>query len=418
MRTTLILLLLFVSFNLWAQTPTSIHGTVIDADNNEGVPFATVVFTGTTIGTTTDVDGRFNLSSGEGVSVKSVTVSHLSYKPKTVSVKQGIAQDLIVSLNNNEAQLQEVLIKSSKKVKKDTAAVALYRRVIDSKPQNSPEQYDYYRYEEYNKTEFDIYNLKEKFIKRRIFKPFRFVFENMDTTEQKVAYLPALIKERLSEVYYRKSPSKRKEVLKADQFSGFENMNASGMVDGVITEVDVYQGVIRIGDKAFISPFAKLAPVSYKYFLTDSAFIDNQWCKKLEFTPRRKQDLCFTGYAWIHDTTAAVKSVKLYLLDQTNLNYIADFIIEQNFSQIEGKYWFKDTEKLKVNLNLTQNRRKLSMRMVRSISRQDIVINQPIDDKLLSGDPLLIQPEAYKRPVGILGHLAAYTVDENRKPGV
>ncbi len=397
MRTTLILLLLFVSISLWAQTATSIHGTVIDADNNEGVPFATVVFTGTTIGTTTDVDGRFNLSSGEGVSVKSVTVSHLSYKPKTVSVKQGIAQDLIVSLNNNEAQLQEVLIKSSKKVKKDTAAVALYRRVIDSKPQNSPEQYDYYRYEEYNKTEFDIYNLKEKFIKRRIFKPFRFVFENMDTTEQKVAYLPALIKERLSEVYYRKSPSKRKEVLKADQFSGFENMNASGMVDGVITEVDVYQGVIRIGDKAFISPFAKLAPVSYKYFLTDSAFIDNQWCKKLEFTPRRKQDLCFTGYAWIHDTTAAVKSVKLYLLDQTNLNYIADFIIEQNFSQIEGKYWFKDTEKLKVNLNLTQNRRKLSMRMVRSISRQDIVINQPIDDKLLSGDPLQIQPEAYKR---------------------
>ncbi len=400
MRTTLILLLFWLTSHcLWAQNPTIINGTLLDAENKEAVPFATIIFTGTATGTTSDIDGKFYLSSGSAaLSAKSITISHLSYKSKTVAIKQGSVQDLIITLENNEAQLQAVVIKGGKRVKKDTAAIALYQRVINAKDQNSPEKYDYYSFEEYNKTEFDVYNIKEKFIKRRIFKPFRFVFENMDTTEQKVPYLPALIKERVSEIYYRKDPGKRKEVLKADQFSGFENMNASGLVDGVITEMDVYQGVIRIGDKAFISPFAKLAPVSYKYFLTDSAFIDNQWCKKLEFTPRRKQDLCFTGHAWIHDSTAAVKSIKLYLLDQTNLNFISDFIVEQDFKQIDGKHWFKDAEKLKVNLNLNQSKRKLSMRMVRSISRKNITINQPIDDRILAGDPIQIQPNAYKRP--------------------
>ncbi|OWY23040.1 carboxypeptidase-like regulatory domain-containing protein [Sphingobacteriales bacterium UPWRP_1] len=396
MRTTLLLLLLFVPRFLWAQT-TTVFGTITDTETKEPVPFATIVFTGTGTGTTTNFDGKYTLSA-TNIDSKSITISHLSYKSKTISVKQGITQEVNVALKNNEAELKEVVIKGNKKVKKDTAAVALYKRVIDAKDQNSPSKYDYFSYEEYNKTEFDIYNLKEKFVKRKIFKPFRFVFDNMDTTEQKVPYLPAVIKERLSEVYYRKDPGKRKEVLKADQFSGFENANASGLVDGLIEEMDIYGGAIRIGDKAFISPFAKLAPVSYKYFLTDSAFIDNQWCKKLEFTPRRKQDLCFTGYAWIHDTTAAVKSVKLYLLEQTNLNYITDFIIEQGFEQVDGKYWFKNTEDMKVNLNVTQSRRKISMRMHRTVSRRNITVNQPIDDRILSGDPLQIQPEAYKRP--------------------
>ena len=38
---------------------TMVKGIVLDANNKESLAFASVIFKGTTIGTTTDIDGKF-----------------------------------------------------------------------------------------------------------------------------------------------------------------------------------------------------------------------------------------------------------------------------------------------------------------------------------------------------------------------
>ncbi len=59
MKTNLILLLLLINGLVQAQS--SISGRVSDADTKEAVPFANVVVSNTTTGTTTDEAGQFKL---------------------------------------------------------------------------------------------------------------------------------------------------------------------------------------------------------------------------------------------------------------------------------------------------------------------------------------------------------------------
>ena len=57
-RFALTLAILFSCVQLMAQSST-IKGKVVDAINNEGIPFASVAIEGTAIGTSTDFEGNF-----------------------------------------------------------------------------------------------------------------------------------------------------------------------------------------------------------------------------------------------------------------------------------------------------------------------------------------------------------------------
>ena len=52
---------------------------------------------------------------------------------------------------------------------------------------------------------FDINNLDEKFMNRKAFRKFDFVFDMIDSTDDK-PYLPIFIIESLSDYYYSKNP--------------------------------------------------------------------------------------------------------------------------------------------------------------------------------------------------------------------
>lgn len=76
----LALLTMFTTVSALSQT--QITGTVIDGDLQSGLPGASVILKGTTVGTSTDIDGRFDFtvtpSSGQ------VEISFMGYKTKAV----------------------------------------------------------------------------------------------------------------------------------------------------------------------------------------------------------------------------------------------------------------------------------------------------------------------------------------------
>ena len=116
-------LFLFLTSILFAQT-TVVSGIVTDASNKEPMPFVTVAFAGTTIGTPTNSDGKFSLSSDGPV--KQIKVSFLGYKDAFLPVKQGVTQVINVRLVPASNELSEVVVKSGKKPKyrnKDNPAV-------------------------------------------------------------------------------------------------------------------------------------------------------------------------------------------------------------------------------------------------------------------------------------------------------
>ena len=56
------LLLIVFSFSAMAQV-TKVRGTVTDASTGEPIPFVNVYFKGTTIGTSTDLDGTYSIET-------------------------------------------------------------------------------------------------------------------------------------------------------------------------------------------------------------------------------------------------------------------------------------------------------------------------------------------------------------------
>ena len=99
----LTLLLLLTISSSWAQTQT-IQGTVVD---EQGIPLpgANVLVQGTTNGTQTDFDGEFSIEAAPG---DILVVSYLGFNTENVEV--GEATDIVVTLTENAAALEEVVV--------------------------------------------------------------------------------------------------------------------------------------------------------------------------------------------------------------------------------------------------------------------------------------------------------------------
>jgi len=102
-RVMLILSCLFLSIGFIVAQTTRISGTVVDG-NNEPVISASVVVKGTTIGTVTDVDGKFSINVPSGNKVLVFTLVGM----KTTEMKP--SQDMRVVMENDETLLDEVMV--------------------------------------------------------------------------------------------------------------------------------------------------------------------------------------------------------------------------------------------------------------------------------------------------------------------
>lgn len=372
---------------------TVVRGVIYEYESNELLPFVNIYFPKTVQGTTSDLDGNFVIETKD-LELNALAFSYLGYKTERIEIVPGTDQTISVYLRPSFSTLDEIVIRDTRKMKKDTAAIRIYKNVVDNKERNRPTYLDSYTYEEYEKTEYDIYNIKDKMKNRKMFKSFDFYFEQTDTTDEGVAYLPVMLFETISDQYYTKNPKKKKTKVKAEKSSLVVKLDAGLLASlSFDEEFDVYENMVRVNGFSFISPFASGARSMYKYFLADSAYVDDLWCYKLEFTGRRKQDWAFSGHAWIHKGSYAIKSIEMYVLPNVNLNFITNFGLKQTYVPMND-VWFMKDEYVFSNVNLTKNEEKQSFLIKKNSSRENIRINEPIDPKIFNGDQVEVNVDA------------------------
>jgi len=105
-----IFLSLLSSLNAFSQSGI-ISGTVNDGELNDVLPFANILISGTTIGTTSDFDGKYVLEVEPGT--YTVTFSYLGYETKAISevvIGPGAEQIIDVTLNPLANALDEVVV--------------------------------------------------------------------------------------------------------------------------------------------------------------------------------------------------------------------------------------------------------------------------------------------------------------------
>lgn len=118
-----------LAFTSMAQT-INVRGTVVSADDDEPIPGATVKAKGTTIGTSTDVDGNFQLVIP--ADVKKLQVTFVGMYPVEVNVKPV----LHIVMERNETVLDEVVVTgygSTRKAAFTGAASVVDGDVVDRK---------------------------------------------------------------------------------------------------------------------------------------------------------------------------------------------------------------------------------------------------------------------------------------------
>lgn len=366
-----------------AQT-TKVTGVVSDAATGELLPFVNVMFINSRIATQTDFDGAYALDTY--YATDSLFFQCVGYRPVTVAVKKDKAQVIDVKLETAGRELTEFKVTA----KGENPAFIILRRTIANKPANNREKLGAYEYEAYNKIQFDLNNITEKFRKKKLFKPFAFVFDNIDTTNAKPS-LPIFMTESLSEVFYRQKPRARREVIRGTKVSGIENESVSQFMGDMYQNVNIYDNFLVIFGKNFISPIADGGKGYYDYFLTDSTWIGTNWCYKLEFKPKRPQELAFAGEMWINDTTYAVKRIACGIDKGANLNFVMGFAVKQEYSQVKPEVWMLTRDELWVDLNIVRDKEELKKREVqgfygrRTATYKDFKINVPREDVFYEG---------------------------------
>ncbi len=307
-----------------------ISGNVVD-EQNQPIPFSSIVFVGSTTGTISDENGKFYLESNK--TYTQIEISFLGFETKKVFVKSRDF-NLKITLIEEASKLEEVVIYSGKVKKKGNPAIAILKKIWAKKRQNGIHLFNQYQYEKYEKIEFDMNNMDSAFMKKKLFKGMEFIFEGIDTSHiTGKSFLPIFINESIHKIYGNNKNGKIREDLIANKNSGFDsNQNVITFIKDLYVDYNVYNNYIKIFDKSFVSPISKTAGIStYNYVLTDSAFIDNKWCYNILYYPRRKNELTFKGDFWVNDTTFAIKEINMQATRSANINWVKEIYIEQEF---------------------------------------------------------------------------------------
>ncbi len=318
----------FSSSFIFAQTKVSGH--VYDS-NKQAIPFANIVFVNSTIGTITNENGKFYLESDQNHS--SIKISFIGFETKTVKLSKRTTYTMEVTLEEEAASLDEVVIYKGKTSKKNNPAIDILRKIWDNRRENGVKKFKQYNYDKYEKLEFDLNTIDSALINSRIFNGMEFIFEDIDTSRiTGKTYLPIFLNEAISKVYGDNELNEFKEVLKGNKNAGFsDNQTLIAFVKDLYSDYDIYDNYLKFFDKSFTSPLSRTGINVYNYVLSDSAYIDNKWCYNIIYYPRRKNELTFKGDFWVNDTTWAIKEINLEVTKSANINWVKDLYIEQEF---------------------------------------------------------------------------------------
>ncbi len=338
-------------FTIVALSQTKVEGKVVD-EFGEPIPFADILFKGSTEGMVTDENGNFYLESDTTYDV--LVVSYMGFETQEIMLPARVNYKLRIVLLESSEQLGEVVVFGGKQPKKNNPAIDILRKIWAKKRVNGLRKFKQYQYDKYEKVEFDLNTIDSALMKKKIFKGMEFVFQDLDTSRiTGKTYLPIFLNETFSKVYGDNIQNVEKEDVLGNKNSGFENNQAIiAFVEDLYQDYDIYDNYLKFFDKSFTSPLSKTGIDTYNYVLRDSAFIDNKWCYNITYYPRRKNELTFKGDFWVNDSTYAIKNINLEVTKSANINWVKEIYIEQDFEVVNDSVFLLQRDYMLTDFSL------------------------------------------------------------------
>ena len=400
-----IVFLLASLFTVWIANGqnTIIKGVVTDSITGERLPYVSLIFKGTTIGTATDGDGNFSFSAL--TDVKNLEVSYLGYDTKEVKVIPGKTNNLKIKLAPNGITLNEVVVKPKKEKysKKENPAVKFVKQVIASRESNDPRNHDYFQYDQYEKMVFAMNDYHPKPKKNGKPGKFDFLIDFVDTLDVGTTILPVSEKEKVESVYYRKEPKSEKRIVKGNKSSGvdeiFSRDGIQQFLNEVFREVDIFKNDIPLFLQRFVSPLSTIGPNYYKYYLLDTLNVNGQKCVDLGFVPFNSETFGFTGRLFVTlDSTFFVQKAILNVPKDINLNFVSGMTIEQTFERTPDSTRIITKDDINVNFKLSEKSKGMYARRLNIYSNHSF--DEPDAERALvfkESAPVITLKDAYQQ---------------------
>ena len=369
----IVIFFLFQFCFLHAQQ-TIVQGKIIDANSGDPLPFVTVIFKGTTSGANTDFDGNYVIKTT--AAADSVVVSYIGYKTRSKAIHRGVTQTINFQLSEDVQNLQEFVFNAG-----ENPAWEILRNVVRNKDKNDKRRLTAYEYDTYTKIEVDVDKISDELRQKKIMKKISQVLDSVDRIagEDGKPVLPVFITESVSKLYYRDNPSLKKELIQKSKITGLgvtDGTSTIQLVGSSFQEYNFYQNWLNILTKEFVSPIADGWRIYYDYDLTDSLYMGDDFCYRLDFTPKSPQDLAFTGTMWITKEGYALRQIDATVAATANLNFVERIKIQQELNKTELGPWLPVKNRILIDVGELTNK-SAGMLAKFYTSNKNFVINKP-----------------------------------------
>ena len=301
---------------------THIRGKLTD-EKGEMLSFASIYVRGTSIGTTSNIDGFYDLVLEEGD--YELVFQYVGYESKTEKITLGKEDiELNIVLGPIANNIQEIVVTAG-----EDPAYRIIRKAI-KKRKFHLNQVKQYSCESYVKGTQHIRNLPKKFMGQSL-DMFR---EGLDSNGTGIIYLS----EAVSKLHYK--DGEFKEIMSSSKVSGNDN-GFSFNSGAAMASMTFYENSFELGDTEILSPIASGALGSYKYRL-ETSFYDNEGhlVYKIEVIPKNKLGAVFGGYIYIVDEDWAIHSTDLFTTGKAvNISVLDTVYFKQTHIKLNNETW-------------------------------------------------------------------------------
>jgi hypothetical protein len=312
--------ILFISMLLipsFAKSQTLIKGKVINEKTKEPLAFVNVVVKNTFTGTTSDIDGQFQLTVPNNAST--LIFSYVGFESRTIIVSNATAV-LRVTLKEKSTMLQEVVVRPV------NPALRIIREAIRNKPLNDPENLSSFSYNSYNKLYSTLLNPDSNAVS-----------EKVDTAKfrQYILNNHLFAHESYTERKYLK-PNFSKEIVLGNHLSGIKDPFFAFIATD-LQPFSFYKDFIQLLSKNFINPISKGSLERYDFELMDTIVHESDSIYVISFEPSRgKVFEALKGQVYISTDGYAIEHVIAEPADDKTL---VESLIQQKYEKING-HWF------------------------------------------------------------------------------
>ncbi len=304
-----------------SEIKTIIKGIVTD-ENNNALPFVNIYIKGTTIGTTSNIDGKFNIQI-RGDRDTELVFQYVGYKKEVIKIPAGTnPSPLEVKIIPERIMLKEAVITADR----EDPAYAIIRNAIEMRKYYLT-QVESYSTKMYMKSNVTLDEIPEKF--------FLIPKDEMpDSSDLGLIYLSESVS-----IYNFQQPHNQKEEMIASKVPGTKGGYSFNRADIVL--LNFYRNLVQIGfsEREFISPIANNALFYYKYHLVDSFMENENLVHKIEVIPKRKSDNVFWGYIYIVDQKWNIHSLNLKITKDSQVEMVDSIRVRQLYIPANDSVW-------------------------------------------------------------------------------